>query len=88
MTATYSGCTTLVAKFHGPTNTLPGRIIVSRPERDAGNRHPRTYVWDHTLTTGDNYVEAITDYVTHWKWDHMDWSIGTTATGAVAVVVK
>lgn len=80
ITVTESGRVAIVATYHGPTNHHGTRIVVRRA--DGGGKRI-TVGWDHALNTGENYAEAVRQYVEAMEWGGR-WNVGATRTGAVA----
>lgn len=79
-TVTDTGRVAIVATYHGPTNSNGSRITVRRA---GGGGKRLTVTWDLELNTGENYAEAVRQYVTLMGWDGR-WTVGATSTGAVA----
>lgn len=79
-TVTDTGRVAIVATYHGPTNSNGSRITVRRA---GGGGKRLTVGWDHSLNTGENYADAVRQYVTLMGWGGR-WTVGATATGAVA----
>ena len=79
---------TVIAKYYGPTNHRGSRIVVSRWDSASQGVDPQrvTVKWDDSCNRGENYANAIREYLVRAEWvGH--WRIGSTPTGAVAVWV-
>jgi len=63
-----------------------GRITVSRYESNTWGKDPNriTVAWDYSLGTGENYREAVRQYVERAEWVG-EWITSTITDGAVAV---
>jgi hypothetical protein len=63
-----------------------GRITVSRYESNTWGKDPNRIVvsWDYSLNTGENYREAVRQYVERADWAGV-WITSTITDGAVAV---
>jgi hypothetical protein len=77
---------TIRCKYLAPTNYRGSRIAVSRWDSPTWGKDPhRTIVgWDYALSVGENYAEAVREYVARAEWAG-PWITSTTPEGAVAV---
>jgi len=83
---TESGKVAIKCKYLGATNTLGSRITVQRYEGGAWGKDPMRLVisWDYALSIGENYAEAVRQYVERANWGGV-WFTSTCTDGAVAV---
>jgi hypothetical protein len=64
------------------------RITVSRYESNTWGKDPNRIVvaWDYSLNPGENYREAVRQYVERAEWEG-EWVVSTITDGAVGVWV-
>ena len=57
-------------KYLGPTNHLGSRISVQRYEGATWGKDPNRLIvsWDYALNIGENYAEAVRQYVEKANW--------------------
>lgn len=79
ITVTESGRVAIVATYHGDTASITVR------RADGGGKRI-TVGWDYSKGIGENYAEAVRQYVELMEWGGR-WSVGATRTGAVATWV-
>jgi len=79
---------TVKCKYLGPTNHLGSRISVQRYEGSTFGKDPNrlTISWDYALNIGENYAEAVRQYVEKANWGG-HWVVSTITDGAVAVCI-
>jgi hypothetical protein len=68
------------ARYAGPTNTRPGRILV----RSAAGRS--VHDWDYSLSREANYGAAVAAHARKIGWDDRPWSLGMLDDGSVVAV--
>ena len=75
---------TLRCKYLGNS----GRISVARYESNTWGKDPNRIMvaWNHALNTGENYREAVRQYVERAGWDG-EWVTSVITDGAVGVWV-
>lgn len=80
--------TVIRCKWYGPTNHRGSRISVERYEANTYGKDPNriTVGWDYSLNIGENYAQAVRQYLDGAGWGG-HWRIGTITDGAVAVWV-
>ena len=77
---------TIRCKYLSPTNHRGSRISVQRWDSPAWGKDPNRLVigWDYSMNPGENYAEAVRQYVARAEWQG-PWITSTTPDGAVAV---
>jgi hypothetical protein len=75
-------------KYLGPTNHLGSRISVQRYEGATWGKDPNRLIisWDYALNIGENYAEAVRQYVEKANWGGQ-WVTSNITDGAVAVCI-
>ena len=83
---TESGRVAIKCKYLPVTNHRGSRIAIQRYEPNASTRDPLRMVisWDYALGIGENYAEAVRQYVEKANWGGL-WFTSTCPDGAVAV---
>lgn len=80
--------TAVRTKFYGPTDTKGSRVRVWRADTSWLDDECRVEVsWDYGLSSADNHVEAVREYLVGRGWDG-GWVLGSTVDGYVAVSVE
>lgn len=87
-TVTETWKTAVRCKYYGPTNHRGSRIRVGRFDSANWGKDPNaiTVDWDYALNIGENYAEAVRQYVDGLGWSG-EWLLSTCDGGAVAVCV-
>ncbi len=78
----------LRCKYLGPTDHRGSRISIQRYESNTHGKDPNRLMisWDYALNIGENYAEAVRQYVEKANWGGQ-WVTSTITDGAVAVCI-
>jgi hypothetical protein len=78
----------LRCKYLRPTDHRGSRISIQRYESNTHGKDPNrlTISWDYALNIGENYAEAVRQYVEKANWGG-HWVVSTITDGAVGVCI-
>ncbi len=78
----------LRCKYLGATDHRGSRISIQRYESNTHGKDPNRLIisWDYALNIGENYAEAVRQYVEKANWGGQ-WVTSTITDGAVAVCI-